>query len=404
MRLVPLSSDTYRIFTVCPWKAHAHNNLGFAPEPGPASDPSLEVRHLLGHALRGRLTPEQALQRGASREAADLLARTLADDPVPVGAEQLIDQYAAVDEYGRLVTTDPDSVSERVVAHGTVDRIVLHGNGEMSVTAWTSGYNRSEDPFERHLCAGLLARALFPDTRVVEFIKHDIRTAVRSSWVYTFHGRGSSVSVQGPRGRPSLLHDEDGPLVAYLIAVLRRIEAAEPKPLPGEHCLDWNGSRCRFLAAECPLGPSVSAVIDGEIRPMGQDSAALSLRGIASDPDVEILPDQASWAWNGVLQLEHFLGRVKKRLKTWAEENGPIHVGDDRYGWASKTENVVDTTAALQFMLDAKMPLEAVCQAINISKTSIERLPKQFHHIRQALLGTAVTPRQGKPRFGLMER
>ena len=77
---------------------------------------------------------------------------------------------------------------------------------------------------------------------------------------------------------------------------------------------------------------------------------------------------------------------------------------DDRYGWAAKTENVVDTVGALQFMLDADVPLETICQAINISKSSIERLPKEYHHIKQALLGTAVTPKEGKPRFGLMEQ
>ncbi len=404
MKLAPLSSRIYRMFTVCPWKAHAHMNLGLAPHSGPAADPDFEVRHVLAEALRGRLTLQEARQRAGSPEVADLVSQAMSDDPIPPDAEQLVEQYVAVDECGRLVTTDPDSISEKVVAHGFLDRIVLHQGREMAVTAWTTGRDRHDDVFERHLCGGLSARALYPDIRIVRFIKHNIRTGRRSAWVYRFNDRGTSVSIQGPRGRPSVLHDEDGPLVAHLRALVRRIQATESRPVPGDHCTDWNGSRCRFLAAECPLGPAVSSVLDEYVRPVSKDSSTETLRRIASDPDFHILPEQASWAWNGVLQLEHFVGQIKKRLKAWAGENGPIHVRDDRYGWAAKTENVVDTVGALQFMLDADVPLETICQAINISKSSIERLPKEYHHIKQALLGTAVTPKEGKPRFGLMEQ
>lgn len=404
MKLVPLTSSAYRTFTLCPWKAHAHNNLGFALASSPETRLDFEVRHLLARILRGTLTLEEARHRGASGEAVDLVARALADDPIPLDADQLVEQFVAIDECGQMVSVDPDNISERAVAAGYIDRMVPSHEGELVVVRWQTGQVQPDDPFERHLTAGLLARSLFPDAGTVRFIAHNIPTGSHSTWVYTFGDEDTSVAVQGPRGRPSIMRDEEGPLVAYLRAILKRIEAAHAKPAPGDHCTNWNGSACQFLAAECPLAPSVPAVVDEFVQPAWQRSSAGTLRSIAVDPNFEILAEHASWAWNGVLQLEHFVGQVKKRLKTWALDNGPIHVGDDRYGWGAKNENVVDAVYALQFMLDKKLPLDALCKAVNISKTSLERLPKEFHHIKTALLTTAVTAQQGKPRFGLMER
>ncbi len=404
MKLVPLSSRTYRTFIMCPWKAHAYENLGFSRGSSSESELDFGVHHLLGQALRGRLTPEEALRSGTSIEAADIVVRALADDPIPLNAEQLVGQYVAIDERGRLVSTDPDDISEKAVAHGYLDRIVPNHGDDMVVVKWKTGQDNLDDAFERHLTAGLLARALFPDSHKVRFIRHHIPTGSCSYWVYSFDDGGSSVSVQGPRGRPSLLHDENGPMVAYLRAVLRQIEATQAKPAPGDHCANWNGLPCRFLAAECPLSAPVQEIMDQCIQPPWHGSSAETLRSIAVDPCFDIRSEHASWAWNGVLQLEHFVSQVKRRLKDWAKDNGPIHVGDDRYGWAEKTENVVDAVYALQYMLDRNLPLDTICKAVNISKTTIERLPKGFHHIRQALLATAVTERRGKPRFGLLQR
>lgn len=403
MNLTPLSKSTYRTFTACPWKAHAHKNLGFTFRSGPAAGLGIEVHLLIAQVLQGRLTRDEAQQRASSIEAAELIARALGNDPIGSDRDQLVEQYVAIDEHGNLTSTNPDDIPETTVAHGRVDRIVPNFNNELLVMEWKTGHVYTDDPFERHLYAGLLARALFPGAPKIRFIREYIRTGKRADWVYTFNQAGTTVSIQGPKGRPKTMHDDDGPFVSYLRAIARRIETTAPQATPGKHCTNWCGDPCQFLGAECPLASPVRAMIDDKVESTWQSSSSDVLGSIAENPEFKIIPDQASWAWNGVMQLEQFVSRVKKRLKEWARDNGPIQVGDNRYGWAPGIENVVDAEYALQFMLDANLPMESMCKAVNISKTSIAKLPREFHHVKEALMTLAVTTRQGKPKFDLLK-
>lgn len=403
MNLTPLSKTTHRTFCVCPWKAHAHKNLGFPHHSGPAADIAVEVRLLLAQVLEGTLTHGEAHQKATSTEIAGLVARTLAADPASHTVPQMVRQYVAIDKRGCLVSSDPKTVPENACAHGYLDRIVPDWNGELLVVEWKTRHVEQDDPFSRHLHAGLLARALFPKALKVRFVREYVRTGKRPSWLYTFNQDGTEVCIQGPRGRPKRMHDDQGPLQAYLQAVVRRIEATAPEPFPGEHCTNWHGAPCQFLGRECPAESPVLALIDADVASESHQASSEVLQSMATDPDYVITPEQASWAWTGVSQLEQMVSRVKKRLKAWARDNGPIRVGEDRFGWTNRTENVVDAVYALGFMLKAGVPLEAICTSITMSRTSIGRLPGEYDHIREALMAIAVTTRQGKPTFGRMQ-
>lgn len=71
MKLTPLSKSTWATFELCPWKAHAHKNLGLESIAGPAAEAGKEAHSLIENVLRNEMTPEQAMDAASTPEIAE---------------------------------------------------------------------------------------------------------------------------------------------------------------------------------------------------------------------------------------------------------------------------------------------------------------------------------------------
>jgi hypothetical protein len=99
--------------------------------------------------------------------------------------------------------------------------------------------------------------------------------------------------------------------------------------------------------------------------------------------------------------MDHFLTEATHRIEEWSKTNGNIDIGGHRYGWKNTNTNDVDTEFVLEQLIKADIPLEDIAKVVNISKTSIAKLPKKkYGDLRDTLETFGVSTVAGKPRFG----
>jgi hypothetical protein len=110
--------------------------------------------------------------------------------------------------------------------------------------------------------------------------------------------------------------------------------------------------------------------------------------------------NEASLAYDAVLQLEAGIKEVEKRLKHWSSANGSINLHEESYGWRDETAWVIDKSEVLRVLYDAGLQWEDIAKAVNISKSSIEKLPQKLQDAKDLLTATAKLTT--KKRFGLI--
>lgn len=77
MNLSPLSKSTWQTFEKCPWKAHAHKNLGLESIAGPAAEAGKEAHSLIEQIIKGEISPEDAMASASDPEIADWVQTAL---------------------------------------------------------------------------------------------------------------------------------------------------------------------------------------------------------------------------------------------------------------------------------------------------------------------------------------
>lgn len=58
MYLQPLSKSTYSTFEKCPWKAHAHKNLGIPSKSSPAAELGVKAHELIAAILKKEISQD----------------------------------------------------------------------------------------------------------------------------------------------------------------------------------------------------------------------------------------------------------------------------------------------------------------------------------------------------------
>jgi len=98
--------------------------------------------------------------------------------------------------------------------------------------------------------------------------------------------------------------------------------------------------------------------------------------------------------------MEQFLKVAQGRIEDWSKINGPIKVGNTKYGWAKNIKEKVDVPYVFNVLLENNVPVEEWGRLASVSKTSISRLPKkQYEDVRELLDTFAITSSEGKPTF-----
>lgn len=400
MKLKPLSKSTCSIVPICPFKAHAHKNLGYE-----RTSNIYAARGKLVHAYKekidsGRITLEQALSEIKDPEISELVELSVKNDPFHGHPDQMSETHVKINSDGEWVETDNEAV-----AYGYLDRVIALPD-ELVVEELKTGRVEHDDVFERHLYAGLLARAALPHYDKIRFVRFFCRSGNRRTYLYEWKKRkdgSNSLVVTDPDGsRKRIPGRHANPMALYLQKILSKIERTEPVARPGSHCRDWYGSQCQFLGNICPRSFRLPSLMSGSFDLASQQKAFLAFfRANEKGEYLSLDMKNAAMALDAAHQLEAGIKEVEKRVKEWSRENGPIHLHHEIYGWESREEPVINKADALKFLYESGLTWEEIAKAVNISKSSVEKLPKFYQNQKTAILGMFQTTTRQK--FGLVK-
>jgi hypothetical protein len=385
MQLTPLSKSTYSVFLKCPFKAHAHKNLGHKSIAGPAAE--------LGSAVH--LVWENWLNTGKDPEQCDQEILDLFESAKRMSAEYLPFRDSFVTEQELLFSSEMAVVdsAQQAAFRGFADLMFVDHAGRVHVVDLKTGRSPDDDPFERDIYA-MGAALLHPESSAIIFTRLWVRKNVSHSWQYYFNDGSVTISsyqsddvdiLSGSKNPRQLLFDR-------LMSAVKEIEATEPTPTPGRHCENWYGQPCQFLGNICPLNSL--PVLD---QPVTVQDIMLA---ISRGETPVVTSETAAQLMAGSIQLQGFLKRIDAYLAQYSHDNGDITLGDAVYGWRETEKIKIDNVAALTEFVRAGIPIETVAKAVNISPTSIKKLPKQWDQIKNYILSFSVSSVERKTKFG----
>lgn len=400
MRFNRISKSFLATFKVCAFKADAHHNQGIDSIANIWAERGKTVHKLKEQIDSGLVSFEDARKLTNDPDVWNLVDLAVKNDPFHGYPDQICEAHVQVNESGDWVDDE-----ESAVAHGYLDRTVFLPE-ELVVEDLKTGSSESDDETERHMYAGLLAKAAQPDFNRIRFVRYFVKSGHRPSWLYEWEkGKDGQFDlyITGPKGDRVKFRGrhESNPMVLWLQRHVARVRKAEPKPRPGSHCRNWYGSPCQFLGNICPLSDRMPDLIPAPV-PLGTLQKDSFLRFFRDDNYLSLDAATASQALDAVFQLEAGTREVEKRIKQWANANGNLRLHNEEYGWSEKPEPVIDKVEAVKYLFEANVSWEELAKAINISKSSIEKLPKTCQSIREELLSMFNTI--NKRKFGLIRQ
>ena len=76
-------------------------------------------------------------------------------------------------------------------------------------------------------------------------------------------------------------------------------------------------------------------------------------------------------------------------------------MGEDKYGWTTTPTREVNVPEALAILTAAAMPTQDMAKAVNISYSSLSKLPKRkYGELKELLLTYCVNEVDSKPKWG----
>lgn len=389
MILTPLSKSTYGTVEKCAWKAHAHKNLKLESMPGPAAIIGSETHTLIEHILKGEKTFSDVSSMASTPEIVSWVQRALAYS-WPENPELFIERHGMIGPDGSLVESE-----DLAILHGYLDVFWREKEDVARFRDWKTGVWAMWNEFESHLYS-LATKAHFPGIKKVIAELCYLRTGQVIRTEYEWKDNDTYCIITKDDGSKDILWGEQDPILEYFLIRIKQIEAMEPAPNPGKHCMNWYGSPCQFLGKECPLTDSqlVTTVSKGLDDPKRFTKA---IKDVLSGKPLD--HQRASEAYYAIQQMQGLMLSAEKIVQDWSRENGPIWVGDSMYGWKKGVKYQVDVPYVLETLLNADIPTEDLAKALNISKTSISRLDKKYKDIKDALLKRAVVTVEGEDKF-----
>lgn len=390
MILTPLSKSTWQTFEKCPWKAHAHKNLGLESVAGPAAEMGVEVHDIIARVLKRELDFQDIDKVASSDEVSSLAKNYLLFDDFG-DSNLFIEERVMVDEHGNRTEMECQAM-----IHGFLDVFWRETAEYARFKDWKSGRWESYNPFESNVYA-LATRASFPGVTKVRaelcFLRSGNSIVTEYDWQ-----EDNKLCLVTQNGKTSQLWSDTDPILEYIAVRVDQILVTSPEPRPGSHCSNWYGKPCQFFGKECPLTPK-DQHIDENVPIMANGARYASTLGKLLRGS-QITSEVASDGLYAIQQFKQIIGVVEDRLKGWARENGPIEVGGSKYGWKTTTEYKVDVPFVIQTLLDHDVPVEEWERLVNISKTSINRLPKrQYEEVRSLIDTFGLEAVRGKDRF-----
>lgn len=401
MKYVPWSKSGVATIRKCPEKADLHKNRGIESIGNIYANKGKEVHRLKEMVDTGQIAPGDIRQHANDPDVLAWAELALLHDPYHGYRNRVCETHVMVDAEGNWVESE-----EEATAHGYLDDVIFPEEPILEVVDLKSGTAIHDDIVERHLYAGVLAKAAQPDYDRIRFTRFYCRTGKRPSWLYEWVKKkdGTALFVTDPKGeRKQIRHKHPtNPLVIWMQKITQEIARTPAKPKPGSHCRNWFGTPCQFYGNLCSISDQIPDLVPAKpvISSPHKTSFLNFFRAKNRDEFLSLSAEDASLAFEAVQQLEAGTKDVEKKLKEWSATNGTIQVYDEIYGWRQQDEFRIDKAEALKLLYDTGLHWEEIAKAVSITKSSIEKLPKNMQSIKTLLLN--ICQSIPKNRFGVI--
>lgn len=352
----------------CGWYAHATHNLRHKVSTGPLGLLGRET-HVAWADYHSKSKSLEQIRCGLSPEVGPLFNMALASDTMSLSNVQC---------EIKIETTLDDT---NLIA--ILDRLGTTALSELVVEDLKTQYSVSDDPFERNFYVYMADRK-YPANRII-FTR-----------LYARSGQRTIYSYEKVKDHIFLLNDPDGNseeinLEDFTRKAIETLRSIDPIPSVGPQCKDWFGVPCPFYQNLCPATSleieTATAVIQSS-----SNSEASAAKALLNAKDPLTLPaETVSAALSGINKLKDGCKTVEKIIKTWSDHHGDVVTSDGIFRWHDIESSEIDNHAALLQMFLSQMPIEDIAKAVNISQTSLKRLPGKYKDIAQDIISEALS-------------
>lgn len=403
MKYVPLSKSGVSTVDKCPEKAHLHKNCGIESIGNIYANKGKAVHKLKEMIDTGQIKTSEIHLHSADPDVIAWTELAIQNDPFHGYQNRVCETHVCIDAEGNWVDDE-----DLAAAHGYLDDVVFPADEQiLEVIDLKTGLGVYDDIVERHFYAGLFAKAAQPEYDKIRFTRYYCRTGKRPSWLYEWEKRKdgtTSLHITDHKGGRKQVRGPHvtNPLVPWLQKLIKKIEMTPVKPNPGSHCRNWYGTPCQFLGNMCSLSDQVPDLVPIKIVENAQKEALLRFFKAKDKEYLSLDANSASLALEAVNQLDSGIKDVEKKLKEWSSVNGHIKLHDELYGWEDKIEPVINKAVVLEYLYNQGLLWDEMAKAVNISKSSIEKLPKTMDKVKACLINLFGS--QARRKFGLISK
>lgn len=247
-------------------------------------------------------------------------------------------------------------------------------------------YEPSDDPFERHLYV-FLGNKTYPSKSII-FSRLYARSGLRTDYAYVPINNGK-FQVTAPDGSVEVVD-----LAAEVQAALKTLTDLEPIPNVGPNCKNWFGAPCQFYQNLCPATTLEIATVNAVLQSASNSEAEAARELLFSNDPLSLPAETVATALNGINKLKAGCTTVEKIIKTWSDTHGQVVTPDGVWAWQEFETPEIDNYAALLQMFLRHIPLEAIAKAVNISSTSLKKIPGPYRGFVEEITSSATETRK----------
>jgi len=388
MELTPLSKSRYGVWEKCHWRAASEYIDKIRPAAGPAAALGRKLHALRRRVLIGTLNLDTAVKK-LDKAAQDILYESIMMDEYAGYPFQEFEKDIKIGMNGSLACR-----GNKAVARAIIDRIIPTDRNHVVIEDLKTGRWIVDDVFERHLYVLAYIIAYRP-TDYIEFIRTYPQVKQIQRWHYErADDRRDYFAYR------CLEDNETINLWDWFLEKWRDVCLSSPDPNPGDQCLNWYGAPCYFLDKNCPISFYAPAEMSNEV--VGDLPLKALVQVRRSDAIAALPVDVIAAAYVAVKSIQSGLSDVEKKVKDWCKINKQtFKIGIDEYGWSETLGEIWQKGMIIEFLQDQGVNTYGLGKAVNISRSSLNSLPKEHHHLIDTILESFVLEgNRGKSTFG----
>ena len=371
MQFKRISKSLLATATMCAWKAHAHQNLGYKSMPNPSARLGIETHDAWAKYHSGRQTLTE-IRAGLTEDVAALFNMAVASDTMKLSDVQC------------EIKLNSEIDGANIIA--IIDRLGRTDAGTLFIEDLKTAYDQSDDPFERHLYV-FLTHKTHPSQLII-FSRFYARSGLRTDYAY-MRIADDRFEVTTPEG-----YVEEVDLAEEVRTAIKTMIDLEPIPNVGQHCKNWYGAPCQFYQNLCPATSLEVSTVTAVTQASSNAEAEAARELLFSNDPLSLPVETVATALNGINKLKEGCKTVEKIIKTWSDTHGQVVTPVGVWAWQDFETPEIDNYAALLHMFLRNIPIEAIAKAVNISATSLKKIPGPYRGLVEEITSAASETRK----------